>query len=1394
MNSKRSYLDTLNAGRQRRPQPSLEELNRSLETLEQRLDRTRADMPDRPDLRRPPAEPLYPSTQPYGQPRWYEDTYSAQRPMDRPVQNPAAQTPGVQNQRPQSRAPQNPAPAAPAFGQSYQAIARDIDRVRGQEDSVAMVGKIAVELRGLREELRHQMTVGLQREFEAFRQDIDRAMQANSQRGAPSDGLPDKSSAELGLEFERLSGAIQSLAEKSDDRSVNLLRLELEQVKGALDTLAREESLQKVDRRWDDFDRRWSAFEDRVDADQRKRAEGPSLSVLTDRLEQISSAVNSLPESLSLRSLEEKVRTLAGAVDRFAGQQTARGGETLAMIDERLDEISRAIVASTVAAQANAFDPETFGRIEKRMASLAVQIEEVAQSRPGAEVLDRLSLLSSRVDQLAGRADLPEQAMERLGKQIALITDKMDRAPAMPDADQIFQGLEQRFDALSMLLERRQGDAMEQGNVLFRDLERRLDEVADRLDQRTRQDDSAGIMEAIDARFTALAKRIETRTPDPANDMAIRGLESRLEDISSRLEASAAQRAAEPANDAAIRGLESRLEDISSRLESSAQQVAGIDPALIRSLEAQVAGLSAHLSKPGTPLPEFEDISPRLNEIERSLAGTRDSILSVAREAAESAVKSLADSTSSTAQTNATAVAGLAQDLKTLEALTRRSDERNSRTFEAIHDTLLKIVDRLGSLETSETSEAVSELVDPQPAGKRGGRGGKIAVQDAPSMDIDQPLPLTGDMASLEGRASAIMRDEASEPRTPAEAAAAAAMAALGPDVTGDKSETAGRRKSMFSGLARAFKGKKEADTQPLAGSAPVGDVPSVDIDEPLDPRAANRPLEPGSGAPDLNAIMKRVRDERGGQPARRTEGDAAKSDFIAAARRAAQAAAAEADTLKRQSTMTGPVKALRIGDLLKARRKPILMAAAAIMMALAGLQLGKAFLSDPVETANNQPAPIVATQTVDTASLDATAAPKADTQKAGTDAAQAEGAPAHPVRQAEPVTDAAPAASIPASPEAAAAMPAEPAPAPMALAAPAAPAPTPMAAATPSEPAAAAAATDADGDTQPMAKAPETASPAAESAPAGAPPATSADTTGAVPPAASQTVAAKYDIPSEIGPVALHDAAAGGDAKALFEIGSRYAESRGVKEDMKAAAKWYEQSAELGFAPAEYRIGNFYEKGIGVARDIKKAKTYYQLAAEQGNASAMHNLAVLFAMAADGVTDNESATHWFQEAADLGVKDSQFNLGILAAKGVGMKQNLEESYKWFALVAKTGDKDAAAKRDEIANALRPEQLERARAATELWKAKPLNAAANSADVPESWQDSAPQTTASIDMKRAVKNIQLILNKNGYDAGGADGVMGGKTKTAIMAFQTDNKMKATGEIDAPLVKALLAKK
>jgi localization factor PodJL len=689
-------------------------------------------------------------------------------------------------------------------------------------------------------------------------------------------------------------------------------------------------------------------------------------------------------------------------------------------------------------------------------------------------------------------------------------------------------------------------------------------------------------------------------------------------------------------------------------------------------------------------------------------------------------------------------VVALAGDLKSLEDLTRRSDERNTKTFEAIHDTLLKIVDRLGSLEDNR-SRAPAEL--PR----------KLALADAPSIEPSDALPIANDLPPPVVRRD--VRDVTALKRSPAEAAAQAAVAAM--DETIEKTEEpSGRVRSMLGGLSRAFAKKEkpqpQAKTEPtlpgMAGEAPTTELDRP-LDQPLDPKIANQPLEPGSGAPDLNAIMRRVRDERG-QP--RSGNDAAKSDFIAAARRAAQAAAAEAQVTKKTADLAGTARNRKIGDLLLSKRKPIMVGAIVVLLALAGLQLGKAFFNDGAEIAAGEPAiepmiedPTTATgeeiadterpvRMADAPADDAAEGRAQETMSLqGPETANAAGFEAVKADEMVETTD-----SVPAGDEAVAAQTEDPAAAPE---------------------------TTAAVTTQPV-----------EEAKAGD---------------AAKPAIVTEAVPAEAGPVMLREAADAGDPKAMFEVGSRYAEGRGgLKTDMKTAAKWYERAAELGLAPAQYRIGNLYEKGNGVARDLAKAKTWYQMAAEQGNASAMHNLAVLFATGADGTTDNNSAARWFGQAAELGVKDSQFNLGILSARGVGMPQNLEESYKWFALVAKTGDRDAAAKRDDIAKALRPEQLTNARAATELWKAKPVNAETNTVSVPDAWRESEDAKTASIDMKKAIRNIQAILNKNGYDAGSADGVMGAKTKEAIAAFQRANGMDATGEIDEKLVRKLLEKK
>ena len=1241
MNSRRSYLDSINAGRRRRASTSLEDISSSLDALETRI---RRPYEDRAEAYRQPSRDM--RADQYER-AWHEDRYAT--------------------------------------------------------------SDLTAELNALRSDLRDQMGTGLRREFAALRQEIEDALQRSGPVGQ---------TAELRAEFERLSGMIHKLAEQSDDRQVNMLRLEMEQVKHALGKLAREDTVQSFDRRWSEFDQRWSDIASQVaNAGGGGNGDDPALQALSARLEQINDAVNALPTSVALRSLEEKMKILASTVDQFAHQQDRIGPDALDAIEERLDEISRAVAASSGSARASAFDPEPFERIEARISALARQLDQSAEENRSGLLVDQLAALSHRVEDIAQRADLPEQVIERLAERIDTISYKLDQSPAQPDMDQVFRSLEDRFASISTMLEQRHEDSVAQGQVLFRDLERRLESVAARLDNSgTDAAHDARFIEAMDARFADLAARLEQQPPAPADERAIRALEVRMDTMSSKLESSLLQ--------------------------------PGIDKDLIRSLESQITDLASHLSRPA-PARAEEDIRPRLDKIEQSIAAGRQDVLEAARQAAEETVRRFAGSSG-----EGPLVAGLVEDLKSLEALTRKSDDRNAKTFEAIHDTLLKIVGRLGAIEAGGTD---------QPQAVAAQRQTLLDADRTPSLEPSNealPISVTDEIAPPVGSATPAR----SARRTAAAAAAQAAADALRNEAGGASAKAGSGRLSMLGGLSRALSGRKtgteEDKRETLAGDAPEekpadNSVPAVEVDTPLDPALANQPLEPGSGAPDLNAIMKRVRDERGQPPRSGADADTAKADFIAAARRAAQAAAAEAEIMKRSPTAKSKSGGFSLGGLMKRRRKPVLMGIAAILIALAGLQIGRTVIGE---------------RGSDTGVAEAPAPASVPLVSEAVELEIVKDAPEEPVRMAGEGT-----------PDSARSMMAEP--------------PRTAEDVTTDwlDVETTASASQVDEELPQEAAAPQAAEPrenpaADEAEPA---PATGEITEiPSIPDAGEEAVAA---IPVDAGPVVLREAAAAGDPKALYEIGNRYAEGRGTQEDMAKAAEWYEKAADQGLAPAQYRIGNLYEKGVGVERDVKTAKTWYQLAAAQGNASAMHNLAVLNAMGADGTTDNDSAARWFGEAAELGVKDSQFNLGILSAKGVGVKQNLEEAYKWFGLVAKTGDKDAAEKRDEVAKALRPEQLENARAAVELWRAKTVDPEANTVEIPDSWSE-GDEVTASVDMKQAVRNIQTILNKNGYEAGAADGVMGAKTKTAIAAFQRDNDMNATGEVDEPTVRALLERR
>ncbi|MEO1748145.1 MAG: peptidoglycan-binding protein, partial [Pseudomonadota bacterium] len=535
-------------------------------------------------------------------------------------------------------------------------------------------------------------------------------------------------------------------------------------------------------------------------------------------------------------------------------------------------------------------------------------------------------------------------------------------------------------------------------------------------------------------------------------------------------------------------------------------------------------------------------------------------------------------------------------------------------------------------------------------------------------------------------------------------------------------------KKSIFKAVTSRFRGGERAQT-------PTD--PAV-----YDDGVSDTPLEPDTAQAEVAEIIARVRREREGGKApavssvaggetpapAKTDSTSSKSDFIAAARRAAQAAASDAQAAETRTVSKSDGLKSTVSGLMSGKRRPILIGAAAILVAMLALPFVRGLLGGAEEVAA-VPTPVPAIEQT----VEAEAALEAIEPAVEPEIEQLPDAP----RIVEIESNAA---------------------------APISAAPLDTADET---------VLQLDAQEQPAA------------------PQATIDPT---------PVAA---IPADAGTSAMQDAARSGDVTAMFLVGDYFA-AKAQNDGPTSAAQnnadalgWYTKSAEAGYAPAQQRLGSIYEKGIGADKDLSLAKSWYQLAAEQGNAAAMHNLGVLYANGVDVSPNLTEAVRWFEQAALYGVPDSQYNLGVMAVRGDGMEASLKDSYKWFALAANNGDSDAASKRDTVAERMDPATLKTAQDEVALWRARQTDQTANIVSVPDAWQTdqmrtaAAPPPSEPIDMQKAVRNIQAILNNNGYDAGPVDGVMGEKTRQAIRAFQAEKGMEPTGDVNEELVRKLL---
>jgi localization factor PodJL len=486
--------------------------------------------------------------------------------------------------------------------------------------------------------------------------------------------------------------------------------------------------------------------------------------------------------------------------------------------------------------------------------------------------------------------------------------------------------------------------------------------------------------------------------------------------------------------------------------------------------------------------------------------------------------------------------------------------------------------------------------------------------------------------------------------------------------------------------------------------AGPVTDAPSIVPQAPTAAQApasaplavvgtagpADQPLEPGSGPPRLGNPGARIAASEAalGSARPNVTPPGGKSDFIAAARRAAQAAAQDPKSRAARPDASKTTGDTSLRAKMMTRVKSLFLAASIVAIVAGSIQFtGNIFdfgffeptdakLTRSAETANNEITTSVTGQDAAAITIEQPVRPFAAN-------------PPPPI----PAADAAALAKLFSPPALPSLTPAPPTPAPAAEAPPLDLSPSAQEVSTP---------------------------PANTSVPVlGTTSAPKNDVTGSITRPSTEAKASKPSgapatqpvpterLPASIGGTRLRNAALVGDSAAAYEVAMRYAEGRGVTANLEEAARWFERAASKGLTPAQFRYASMLEKGQGVKKDLTAAHKLYVAAAGKGHAKAMHNLAVLYAEGAEGKPDYASAAQWFRKAAEHGVPDSQYNLGVLTARGLGTERNIAESYKWFALAAAQGDRDAGRKRDEVATHLDARTLSAAQQAVKNFVAEP---------------------------------------------------------------------------------------
>lgn len=421
-----------------------------------------------------------------------------------------------------------------------------------------------------------------------------------------------------------------------------------------IDGLARESSMQNMEACWE----RVEGEIDAIGAESLHK----ELAVLGQRTEEIKRQLGAMDQGRAIEAFEGKLGSLAAATEQIASAMKPANRELvdqMSTLTSRLESINRLVSGNGRGSALSATDTTMIQRLENRVCSLS----------------DKIDLMSSEVM-------LRQAPVADLGAKIDRLANRIDQMQAEPSAS-----LNEKLDMLSRQMDR----ALKSAPQL--EVSRHLATLAKKIDALDKMEASP---DCLAEKLDYLARRLDevdmqgmTQAPD-TDEMLVARFEGRLSDLANGLVELSA----------------SRLTELNSTVEME-RQIKGL------------TGLLAEMRGEFSAVPA--EIDRRITTMEALVTVNDEFVVEAAHRAAQTVMDSYSFDGATRiepAATTAPALSAVMDELRNLEDVGKIAGERTHRTFEALHETLVKIAERLLHMEDRMSTAAekhaviVAELLD----------------------------------------------------------------------------------------------------------------------------------------------------------------------------------------------------------------------------------------------------------------------------------------------------------------------------------------------------------------------------------------------------------------------------------------------------------------------------------------------------------------------------------------------------------------------------------------------------------------------------------------------------------------------------------------------------------